>query len=148
MRRTRVLCGIFLLGGMASVMCAAQAPTGQTAAQQAIAEAHKVPVINGGAGPCSLEVSVTSEGKPVYAAAVKVHIAYGFGGFHKLDLEASTNVDGKAKFSGLPSRVRRPPLEFRAAKDQLVGTATYDPESECEAKHDIVLEKPSSPPGQ
>jgi hypothetical protein len=148
MRRPRFLCVIFLLGGMASVMCAAQEPSKQTAAEMATAEAHKVPVINGGAGPCSLEVSVTREGKPVYAAAVKVHIAYGFGGFHKLDLEASTNVDGKAKFSGLPSRVRRPPLEFRAAKDQLVGTATYDPESECEAKHDIALEKPSPPPGQ
>jgi hypothetical protein len=60
----------------------------------------------------------------------------------KLDLDAGTNIDGKVKFIGLPSRVRRPPLEFQASKDQLLGTATYDPDSECQAKHDIVLEKP------
>ena len=135
MNRTWILGCIFLLAGGA-----AQRSSSQTAAQDSAA-VHKVPVIDGGAGPCSLELTVTSDGKPVYAAAVKVHIAYGFGGFHKLDLEASSNVDGKVKFTGLPSRVRRPPLEFRAAKEQLAGTVEYDPESECQGKHDLVLEK-------
>ena len=88
---------------------------------------------------------MTAEGKPAYAAVVKVHIAYGFGGLHKLDLEASTNIDGKVKFIGLPARVRRQTLEFQATKDQLTGTVTYDPGSECKAVHSIVLEKSSSP---
>ena len=88
-----------------------------------------------------MELTITADSKPVYAATVKVHIAYGFGGLHKLDLEASTNVDGKVKFAGLPSKVRRQTLEFNATKDQLAGTMSYDPASECKAVHTITLEK-------
>jgi hypothetical protein len=112
----------------------AQSGSGQTPQQ--------VPVIDGEAGPCSLELTVTGpDGKPVYAAKVKVHIAYGFGGFHKLDLEAGSNSDGKLKFTGLPARVHRPPLEFEASKDDLEGAATYDPSSECQSKHDVTMSK-------
>lgn len=81
------------------------------------------------------------DGKPAAAADVKVHIAYGFGGFHRLDLEAGANVDGKVRFTGLPSRVKRPPLEFRASKDQWMGMATFDPLTECQAKREITLAK-------
>lgn len=109
--------------------------------------AHDIPVMDGGVGPCSVQLTVTTgDGKPVYAAVIKVHIAYGFGGFHKLDLQASTNVDGKANFTGLPVRVKRPPLEFQATKGPLTGSATYDPAGECQARHDIMLgtQPPSS----
>ena len=71
---------------------------------------------------------------------IKVHIAYGFAGFHRLDLQGGTNAEGKVKFIGLPSRVHRPPLEFQGSKDQFVGMTTYDPANECEAKHDLVLD--------
>ncbi|MGC2196340.1 MAG: hypothetical protein WA628_16835 [Terriglobales bacterium] len=99
--------------------------------------------MDGGAGPCSLELAVTdASGKPVYAATVKVHVAYGFGGMRRLDLEAGTNSDGKVKFTGLPARVHHPPLEFHASKDELVGVMTYDPSAECEAKHGITVAKP------
>jgi hypothetical protein len=97
------------------------------------------PVMDGGAGPCSLELTVSHDGKPAVAAHVKVHIAYGFAGIRKLDLDAYTGNDGKLKFTGLPDRVKRPPLEFRASKDKLVGLASFDPESECHEKLDIVL---------
>jgi hypothetical protein len=107
------------------------------------------PVMDGGAGSCSLELTVLgADDKPVYNATVKVHITYGFGGFHHLDLQAGTNSDGKVKFTGLPSRVHRPPLEFDATKDQLEGTVTYDPSTECQAKHDLKLEKPKPPEQQ
>jgi hypothetical protein len=107
---------------------------------------EKVPVIQGGAGPCSLDLTVMgADGKPVYAATVKVHIAYGFGGMRRLDLEAGTNSDGKVKFAGLPARVQRPPLEFHASKDEFMGIATYDPSAECQAKRDITLEKSKAP---
>src|ERR1700739_204559 len=96
-------------------------------------------VMDGGAGPCSLDLSVTNNGKPAVAANVKVHIVYGFGGVRKLDLDAYTGNDGKVRFTGLPARVKRPPLEFRASKDKLFGTAVYDPDSDCHAKHEIVL---------
>lgn len=103
---------------------------------------EKIPVMDGAAGPCSLELTVSgTDGKPVYAATVKIHIAYGFGGVRRLDLEAGTNSDGKVKFTGLPARVRRPPLEFQASKDGLVGVAMYDPLTECRAKHVITLDK-------
>lgn len=138
MIRNQVLCFLFLCIGL---LCAAQTPSSQPA-DAAAADAHKIPVIDGAAGSCSMDLTVTADGKPVYSATVKVHIAYGFGGFHKLDLEASTNVDGKVKFAGLPSKVRRQTLEFEATKDQLVGTLSYDPASECKSVHTIALEKP------
>jgi len=114
------------------------------------AQSHNevVPVIQGGAGPCSLELTVRgADGKPVYAATVKVHVKYGFGGIWRLDLEAGTNSDGKVKFAGLPDRVQRPPLEFHASKDEFMGIAAFDPSTECQGKHDITLEKPKAPDG-
>ena len=107
---------------------------------------EEVPVIKGDVGPCSLALTVIGgDGKPAYAAKVKVHIAYGFGRFHRLDLEAGTNSDGKVTFAGLPQRVSRPPLEFHASKDEWLGIATYDPSVECEGKRDITLEKQKAP---
>ena len=104
--------------------------------------AEKTPTMDGGAGPCSLDLTTTApDGKPAYAATIKVHIAYGFAGAHRLDLEAGTNSEGKVKFTGLPARVHRPPLEFTASKDDLSGVATYDPAAECQAKHEIMLAK-------
>ncbi|HKF22624.1 MAG TPA: carboxypeptidase-like regulatory domain-containing protein [Candidatus Angelobacter sp.] len=103
---------------------------------------QEVPVIDGRIGPCSAAFTVTdANGKPVYAATVNVHITYGFGGFKKMDLEASTNAQGKVTFKGLPAKVHNPPLEFHASKGDLVGMATDDPVVECQATHDIVLEK-------
>ncbi len=105
-----------------------------------------MPVMDGSAGPCSLALTVTAvDGTPVYNATIKVHIAYGFAGFHRLDLQAGTNVDGKTKFVGLPSRVHRPPLVFQASKNQLVGSVAFDPQEECQAAHYLVLDKPKAP---
>ena len=101
-----------------------------------------IPVTDGTSGPCSIEFSVTdSDGKPVYAARIDVHLAYGAFGAHKLDMGVYTNAQGKAKFIGIPIRVRKPPVEFNAEKDDLVGVATMDPLTECQAKHDIVMDK-------
>lgn len=124
-------------------------PTPSPAAQPSPtpSAAQEVPVIDAAIGPCSVAFTVTdAEGKPVYAATVKVHIMYGFGGFRKMDLEASTNVQGKVMFKGLPAKIHNPPLEFHASKDQLVGMASDDPVVECQAKHDIVLEKAKPKP--
>jgi hypothetical protein len=101
-----------------------------------------IPVTDGTSGPCSIEFSVTdSDGKPVYAARIDVHLAYGAFGAHKLDMGVYTNAQGKAKFVGIPIKVRKPPVEFNAKKDDLVGVATMDPATECQAKHDIVMDK-------
>jgi hypothetical protein len=102
-----------------------------------------VPVMDGAAGPCSLELKVMgADSKPVYDATVKVHIAYGFAGARRLDLQAGTNADGKVKFTGLPARVHRPPLEFQATKGELQATLDYDPTAECTANHEVTLQKP------
>jgi hypothetical protein len=101
-----------------------------------------IPVTDGTSGPCSIEFTVTdSDGKPVYAARIDVHLAYGAFGAHKLDMGVYTNAQGKAKFIGIPIKVRKPPVEFNAKKDDLVGVATMDPLTECQAKHDIVMDK-------
>src|SRR5262245_10075459 len=105
-------------------------------------QADDVPVIDGKVGPCSMELTVTdADSKPVFGATVKVHIAYGFAGVRKLDLEAGTNAQGKILFKGLPLRVHNPPVEFHASKNDLSGTATYNPGTECQAKHSIMLGK-------
>lgn len=111
-----------------------------------LSPAQEVPAIDGNAGPCSIDLTVTDgQGKGVFAATVKVHMAYGFGGIRKLDLEAGTNSDGKVRFKGLPAKVHNPPLEFHASKDDLTGLATFNPATECQAKHDIILEKVKPP---
>jgi hypothetical protein len=132
----RILCVLCSIVVAAPLLSVAQSPDEQ------------VPVIQGGAGPCSLELIVRgADSKPVYAATVKVHVKYGFGGTRRLDLEAGTNSDGKVKFAGLPARVQRPPLEFHASKDEFQGVATFDPSTECQAKREIALEKPKAPDG-
>jgi hypothetical protein len=110
-------------------------------------KATPVAVVDGGAGPCAVEFTVIDpNSKPVYAAEISVHVAYGFMGLHKLDLTVYTNSDGKAKFAGLPAKVSKPPLVFQAFKEvakeeKQTGTAAYNPATECQAKHDIVLRK-------
>src|SRR4030088_3664622 len=150
MRTRRLLRGFLRLVASAVLLLVIQPQSNsQTAARAAPAAqpASEIPVMDGAAGPCSLQLTVTTvDGKPVYDAKVKVHIAYRFGGFHKLDLEAASNAEGKVKFVGLPSRVRRPPMEFQASKDQLTGVLTYDPATECQAKHNITLERPKPSP--
>lgn len=108
-------------------------------------QADDIPVTEGGSGPCSVELTVTdADAKPVYAARIDVHMAYGFAGAHKLDMSVYTNAQGKARFTGIPAKVKKPPIEFHAKKDNLVGMATMDPATECQAKHDIVMDKKSS----
>jgi len=134
-RMHRVLCSILVA---VPLLSQAQAP----------APNEKVPVIQGRAGPCSIELTIMgADGKPVYAATIRVHIKYGFGGIRRLDLEAGTNSDGKVKFAGLPDRVQRPPLEFHASKDEYEGVTEFDPSKECEARHDITLTKSKAQDG-
>jgi hypothetical protein len=109
---------------------------------QQLAPSDDVPVTDGSSGPCSVEFTVTdSDGKPLYAARIDVHLAYGAFGAHKLDMGVYTNAAGKARFTGIPAKVKKPPVEFRVKKDDLAGQATVDPATECQARHDIVLAK-------
>ena len=143
--RTRIIVD---MNSMLCVLCSMLVAVPLLSRAQATAPNEKVPVMEGGVGPCSIELTVLGgDGKPVYAATVKVHIKYGFGGIRRLDLEAGTNSDGKVRFAGLPAKVQRPPLEFHASKDEFAGVAAFDPSTECQAKHDITLEKPKTQDG-
>jgi hypothetical protein len=126
----------FLMVGVTLVVAAQTQQPGQPQ------KPEDIPVTDGTSGPCSIEFTVTdSDGKPVYAARIDVHLAYGAFGAHKLDMGVYTNAQGKARFTGIPIKVRKPPIEFNAKKDDLVGVATMDPTTECQAKHDIVMDK-------
>jgi hypothetical protein len=124
------------------VLSAAFLPAAQTQQPAQPQQPDDIPATDAQSGPCSIELSVTGlDGKPVYAARIDYHTAYGFMGTHKLDMGVYTNAQGKAKFTGIPAKVKKPPIEFNAKKDDLVGVATMDPATECQAKHDIVMDK-------
>jgi len=100
-----------------------------------------VPVIDGGIGACSADFTVTdANGAPVYAAKIKVHIAYGFMYARKLDLEVGTNSDGKARFTGLPDRVKHG-LYFEASEADRTAEAFDDPATTCKTQFTVVLRK-------
>jgi hypothetical protein len=101
---------------------------------------HEVPVMDGEAGPCSVGFTVTDvKGAPVYDARIRVHIAYGFAGVRRLDLEAATNVDGKTQFKGLPEKVKGGILMFRASQGKRDGSATYDPAKSCSGQQSSIV---------
>src|SRR5271169_1069789 len=100
-----------------------------------------VPVLDGGIGPCTADFTVNDPaGAPVYAAKIKVHIAYGFMNARKLDLEVGTNIDGKARLTGLPDRLKHG-LYFHASEGDLTGEAFGDPANTCKAQFTITLQK-------
>ena len=102
---------------------------------------HSIPAVDGAIGTCSADFTINdADNKPVYNAKVKVHIAYGFASARKLDLEVSTNVDGKARFTGLPERVKKG-LFFQADEGDRTGNAFDDPSNTCKAQFTITLQK-------
>jgi len=117
-------------------------------ASDSSAEAHTVPVVDGAIGPCSVEFTVQdSGGAPVYNAKIRVHIAYRFLNAHKLDLEVATNIDGKGRFNGLPSKLKQP-LNFQASQGDREGSASIDPAETCKAERTVVILKPDSSSAQ
>jgi hypothetical protein len=112
-------------------------------AAQAPAISKDIPFVDAAIGPCSVEFTVTdSAGAPVYDAKVRTHITYGFMNVRKVDLEVGTNADGKARFNGLPQKLKQS-LWFRASHGSAEGTASYHPEKNCQEQHAIVVIKDS-----
>jgi len=105
---------------------------------------HSIPSVDADVSTCSADFTITdTENKPVYAAKVKVHIAYGFASVRKLDLEVGTNVDGKARFTGLPDHLKRG-LLFEASEGNRSGSAFDDVNNTCKAQFTITLRKPTT----
>jgi hypothetical protein len=103
--------------------------------------------MDGEAGSCSIAFTVTDvKGTPIYDARIKVHIAYGFAGVRKLDLEAATNIDGKTLIKGLPQKVKGSVLYFNATQGKQQGSYTYEPAKSCDSgKGTIVLTDSPTP---
>lgn len=123
---------IFVLLSLPTLLCS-QTSTNAAAAAKAI------PSIDGGIGPCSADFTITdAAGAPVYAAKISVHIAYGLMNVRKLDLEVGTNADGKARFIGLPDRLKHG-IYFHASEGDRSGEAFDDPTNTCKTEFTIKL---------
>jgi len=100
---------------------------------------HSVPVVDAGVGPCTADFTISdSDGKPVYAAQITVRVRYGH--FHRMDLEVGTNVDGKARFTGLPNSPKNG-LFFQATAGDRTGSAFDDPSANCKAQFPVTVRK-------
>ena len=134
--RNRIVCAPRFCG----VALAASVLLGPAVRSQE-ASPHKVPVVDAGAGPCSVEMTVVDvSARPVSAVIIRVHFTHGFLGLRKKDLAVRTNVDGNARFTGLPERLDEG-LYFRASKGRSKGTAFHNPAKQCHAHHFIVLHR-------
>jgi hypothetical protein len=108
-------------------------------AQSQTQASSDVAVVKGGAGPCTADFVVSdSEGKGVYDAKIRIQIKYRFGGFHRLDALAGTNFEGKARFEGLPERIKGT-AEFDVTKGGQSKTVPFDPQADCHPRHEVTL---------
>ena len=103
----------------------------------------QIPVISADLGECSADIRVIStKREPLYKAKIETLIKYGFGGFHRLTLEIYTDVDGKARFEGLPERPRQP-LAFEVTYEGRSTTVIVHPVQKCHGSYEaIVTNKP------
>jgi len=106
---------------------------------QAAKASNPVPVISGDLGECTADFTVTgTKFHPLYNAKLEVEIRYGFGGFRRTSLEIYTNVDGKARVTGLPERSKRP-LAFTASYEGRKTVVIVDPEQKCHGAYQAVV---------
>jgi hypothetical protein len=140
-RRTSLV--VFLLSISLGALSVLASPQTKTASP----DSKTIPMIDGALGSCSADFTVTdTAGAPVYNAKVRVHIAYGFLNARKLDLEVGTNADGKARFEGLPNKLKHGGLTFYATHEDQEGSAFVDPATTCKAQLTITLRKPTKKP--
>ncbi len=98
-----------------------------------------IPTVDAGIGTCRAEFNVKDgAGKPLYNAKISVTIKYGFMNLHKAELEAPTNTNGQARFTGLPNFSKRP-LQFVISSGTVSTTETDDPATNCNAVFNVTL---------
>jgi hypothetical protein len=132
-----ILTSLFL--SIAFSVCSASAQNASATTAQSVASA--IPSIDGGIGPCTADFTIVDDvNKPVYAAKINVHIAYGFMNARKLDLQVGTNIDGKARFTGLPDHIKHG-IYFHASEGDRSGEAFDDPANTCKAQFQITIRK-------
>jgi hypothetical protein len=101
-----------------------------------------VPTASGGMGPCTADFTVVdASSKPVYNANIHVLVKYGFMSKRDTDLQVGTNSDGKARFDGLPVKLKKPPMQFTVSSGTLSKTVENDPAADCHPTFSITLGK-------
>ncbi len=114
-------------------------------ARAAAGDPKSISEVDAGLGPCTADFTVTDEaGAPVYAAHVRVHIAYGWMNLHKFDLDVGTNAEGKARFIEAKPEATKQGLFFRASEGDRTGSAFDNPAKTCKAQFTVVLRKTAS----
>ncbi len=99
------------------------------------------PQLSADAGPCWVEFTVSDAAKkPVYLAKIHTVVRYGFMSKRKTELELSTDVNGKGKFTGLPQQVKKP-IEFTVTYKDQKTTVTHDPAANCHASLEVTMAK-------
>jgi hypothetical protein len=123
--------GFFLAGS--AVVVSQAAPQATPAASSTVTE------ISADLGPCKAAFHVTDlAGNPLYNAKIKTTIRYGFLSKRRLDLEAATNADGRARFVKLPAQVKQP-LQFDVVYQDQTASLGIDPATDCEAERSVPL---------
>lgn len=109
-------------------------------ASQVETKAPEVPVLDAKlGGRCAAEFLVTDEaGAPVYNAIIHVRVRYGAFGVKRADLEMGTDVAGRARIEGLPSKAR--PLTYDIQKSDRKAAAQQNVADKCEAMFTVALQ--------
>jgi hypothetical protein len=98
----------------------------------------EVPVLKAGLGTCAADFVVNDgNGKPVYQATIHARIRYGALSVKRMDVEVSTNDEGKARIEGLPSKAK--PIVYDIEKDGTKATAQQDVATGCLASLQVTL---------
>jgi hypothetical protein len=106
--------------------------------QAAAPSKSEVPALKAGLGTCAADFVVKdADGKPVYQAMVHAKIRYGALSVKRMDVEVSTNDEGKARIEGLPSKAR--PIVYDIEKAGVKATAQQNVATGCLASLQVTL---------
>jgi hypothetical protein len=106
--------------------------------QQPTEPKPEVAVLKAGLGTCTAEFTVKdADGKPVYLATIHTKIRYGALSVKRMDLEVSTNDEGKARIEGLPNKAK--PFVYEIEKAGMKATVSQDVATGCEAANQVTL---------
>ena len=87
--------------------------------------APELPTLDARLGGCSADFVVKdASGAPVYLALVHVQVRYGVMSVKRMDLEVSTNSEGKARIKGLPDKAK--PMTYDVQKDDRKAVVDQD----------------------
>jgi hypothetical protein len=122
------------------IWAVATAALGQVPGKAASSQPQSpVTEISADLGPCSADFHVMDlAGSPLYNAEIKTIIHYGFMSKRKLELQAGTNADGRARFVKLPAQSKQP-LVFEVRYKDQTASLSIDPGTDCHAQRDVPL---------